>query len=427
MLAIYSFFYFFYKLAAHATAIFDSKIKQGIEGRKEQAGRITSHYSTVAKERFRVLIHVASFGELEQAKPIIAELKKKYPNIHIHLTFFSPSGYENAKNKYKEPDIISYLPFDDSSSVNDFLAATKPNLVIFVRYDLWPRFTLELQKRNIPALLISTTYRKSFAKNVPIVSSIYRSLYHSLRHIFVINKDVKRALVNDGYKPDAITISGDTRIDQVLQRKETSLQKGNILPQSIANKLQQEKPLVLIVGSSWEEDEKVICDGLLSSVNLFTIIAPHEISESHLSSLESLCENKAIRFSKIDTYNNQQILIWDRIGDLFDLYAYGDIAYVGGGFGAGVHNVLEPAVRGIPVIVGPHHTRSVEVGVVLERRGVFAVKNANEFSREFTKLLSDSNARQEAGKNAYAYIEENSGATKDIMSYLETMIPRSAP
>ncbi len=427
MLAIYSFFYFFYKLAAHGASIFDKKIQQGIEGRKEQNGLVATHYLSVAKERFRVLIHVASFGELEQAKPIIAELKKNYPSIHIHLTFFSPSGYENAKNKYKDPDIISYLPFDDSTSVNDFLDAVKPNLVVFVRYDLWPRFTLELHKRNIPAILISATYRKSFTKSLPVVSSIYSSLYHSLRHIFVINTDVKESLGGDGYPANAITVSGDTRIDQVLQRKEASLHKANILPQSIANKLQQEKPLVLVVGSSWEEDEKVICDGLLSSANLFTIIAPHEITESHLSSLESLCQNKAVRLSKIDAYNNQQILIWDKIGDLFDLYAFGDIAYVGGGFGTGVHNVFEPAVRGIPVITGPQHTRSVEVGMLLERRGAFAIKNANEFSREFTKLLSDGDARQEAGKNAYAYIGENSGATKDIMSYLETMIPRSAP
>jgi 3-deoxy-D-manno-octulosonic-acid transferase len=426
MLAIYSFFYFFYKLAAHGAALFDKKIQQGIEGRKEQKVRIASHYQSVAKERFRVLIHVASFGELEQAKPIIAELKKNYPNIHIHLTFFSPSGYLNAKNKYKDPDIISYLPFDDASSVNDFLEVTKPNLVIFVRYDLWPRFTLELQKRNITAILISATYRKSSVKSVPIVSNIFRSVYHSLRHIFVINADVKELLVRDGYPANTISISGDTRIDQVLQRKEASLVKGNILPQSISDKLQQEKPLVLVVGSSWEEDEKVICESIQSSRNLFTIIAPHEITESHLASLESLTGNKAIRLSKIDTYSNQHILIWDKIGDLFDLYAYGDIAYVGGGFGAGVHNVLEPAVRGIPVIVGPNHTRSVEVGILLDRRGAFVITNASEFSLAFGKLSSDANARQEAGKNAYAYIEENSGATKAIMNYLETMIPQSA-
>lgn len=426
MLAIYSFFYFFYKLAAHGASIFDKKIQQGIEGRNQQSAGIRAYYLSVAQERFRVLIHVASFGELEQAKPIIAELKKNYPKIHIHLTFFSPSGYENAKNKYKEPDIISYLPFDDSSSVNNFLAAAEPNLVIFVRYDLWPRFTLELQKRKIPAILISATYRKSSVKSVPIVSNIFRSVYHSLRHIFAINADVKQALVGNGYPAGAISVSGDTRIDQVLQRKEASLKKGNILPQSITHKLQQEKPLVLVVGSSWEEDEEVICGSILSSPNLFTIIAPHEITESHIKTLESLCKNKAIRLSKIDSYSNQKILIWDKIGDLFDLYAYGDIAYVGGGFGAGVHNVLEPAVRGIPVVVGPNHTRSVEVGLLLERRGAFAITNASEFSLEFTKLLSDGNARQEAGKNAYSYIKENSGATKAIMSYLETMIPHSA-
>jgi 3-deoxy-D-manno-octulosonic-acid transferase len=165
---------------------------------------------------------------------------------------------------------------------------------------------------------------------------------------------------------------------------------------------------------------------MLSSSNLFTIIAPHEITESHLSSLESLCQNKAIRLSKIDSYNNEQILIWDKIGDLFDLYTYGDIAYVGGGFGAGVHNVLEPAVRGIPVIVGPNHIRSVEVGMLLDRRGAFVITNASEFSTALVKLLSDSSARQEAGKNAYTYIEENSGATTTIMSYLKTMIPHSA-
>lgn len=426
MLAIYSFFYFFYKLAAQGAALFDKKIQQGIQGRKEQKERIASHYLSVAKERFRVLIHVASFGELEQAKPIIAELKKNYPNIHIHLTFFSPSGYENAKNKYIDPDIISYLPFDDSSSVNDFLDAVKPNLVIFVRYDLWPRFTLELQKRSISAQLISATYRKSSAKSVPIVSNIFRSVYHSLRHIFVINADIKKLLVGDGYPASDITVSGDTRIDQVLQRKETSLEKGNILPQSISDKLHQEKPLVLVVGSSWEDDEKVICESILSTENLFTIIAPHEITESHLTLLESLCQNKAIRLSKIEAYSNQKILIWDKIGDLFDLYAYGDIAYVGGGFGAGVHNVLEPAVRGIPVIVGANHTRSVEVGMLLERKGAFAITNVSEFSLAFGKLSSDANARQEAGKNAYAYIEENSGATKAIMSYLKTMIPHSA-
>jgi 3-deoxy-D-manno-octulosonic-acid transferase len=426
MLAIYSFFYFFYKLTAHVASTFNSKIKKGIEGRKNQNERVGKHYSAIVTTRFRVLVHVASFGELEQAKPVIAELKKKYLDIHIHLTFFSPSGYENAINSYSEPDIISYLPFDDSSSVNNFLDRTKPNLVIFVRYDLWPRFTFELQKRKVPAMLISATYRKSFMKSLPVVRSVYRSIYYSLRHIFVITDQVRRGFVSDGCSTDAITISGDTRIDQVLQRKEVSLTKGNILPEFIADKLQREKPIVLVVGSSWEEDEKVICERILSSANLLTIIAPHEIAESHLGSLELLCKNKAIRLSKIDMYNNQQILIWDKIGDLFDLYVYGDIAYVGGGFGAGVHNVLEPTVRGIPVIVGPNHKRSVEVGLLLERKGAFAITNASEFSTALAKLLSDTGARQEVGKNAYSYIEKNSGATKTIMSYLETMIPHSA-
>lgn len=426
MLAIYSFFYFFYKLAAQGAALFDKKIKQGIQGRIEQKERIASHYLSVAKERFKVLVHVASFGELEQAKPIIAELKKNYPNVQIHLTFFSPSGYENANSKYKDPDIISYLPFDDLSSVNSFLDVVKPNLVIFVRYDLWPRFTLELQKRNIPAILISATYRKSSAKSVPIVSNIFRSVYHSLRYIFVINADIKDALIGNGYPANAITVSGDTRIDQVLQRKEASVEKGNILPQSITNKLQQERPLVLVVGSSWEEDEKVICESILSPENLFTIIAPHETTESHLSSLESLCQNKAIRLSKIDSYCNERILIWDKIGDLFDLYAYADVAYVGGGFGAGVHNVLEPAVRAVPVIVGPNHSRSQEIGEIVASGGGYVVSSSNEFHSVFNMLLSDSRIRHEAGKKAYSFIEKNKGASEVVMKYLDSMIPHNA-
>lgn len=425
MSVIYGVFYFLYKCAAHLRAIVDTKTRDGIQGRKEQSARISSHYASVDAHRYRVLIHVASFGELEQAKPIIAELKNHYPEIHIHLTFFSPSGYLNAKDTYTAPDIISYLPFDDARSVRSFLDPAKPDLVIFVRYDLWPRFTLTLQERNIPAILISATYRSSVAKRLPIVGSLYLSLYHSLRHVFAVSEDVKDSLIDSGMSRDAITVSGDTRIDQVLRRKEISIQKERILPNAVTDKLHREKPPVFVVGSSWEEDEKVIVQSILAHEHLFTIIAPHEITEEHSASLENLCEGKAIRLSKIHTYTDERILIWDRIGDLFDLYGYADVAYVGGGFGAGVHNVLEPAVRAIPIIVGPHHRRSFEIGMMQASGGVFVISNAQEFTETFGTLLSEEDNRLDAGNKAYEYIEEHSGATQSIVEYLQTMIPHS--
>ncbi|HYM21056.1 MAG TPA: glycosyltransferase N-terminal domain-containing protein, partial [Candidatus Kapabacteria bacterium] len=321
--------------ALRLAARLNPKLRQAINGRRTLWRTTEEHYETVAASRKKIIIHVASFGELEQATPLIEKLKADDPAIHIHLTFFSPSGYENAIGKYTTPDLITYLPFDTLKNVRCFLDLTKPDQFIFIRYDVWHTLADELSARKIGSILVCATVNEKKFRN-PFTRVLYRTTYQNLDRILTIGQSDKLALVRLGIDEKKMSVSGDTRFDQVITRKNEVLTKNeNILPMTFADKM------VLIAGSTWEADEallKQLVDNSSIGVRLVSILVPHEVSPGHITSLSEQYGKRAILFSQIHNYNGESVVIVDTIGKLFALYQYADIAYVGGGFGAGVHN-----------------------------------------------------------------------------------------
>jgi 3-deoxy-D-manno-octulosonic-acid transferase len=413
MYTLYSVFLFFLRLVYGALSIFDPKIKRGIDGRKDLLLEIEKYYFTLTPLRKRILIHVSSFGELEQAKPVIAALKAQYPNVHIHLTFFSPSGYENAVNKYLAPDLITYLPFDSDNNVNFFLDITKPDLVLFVRYDLWHNFVHELHDRNIPMLLFSATFDPSLSKYFPLVHGIYRKTYSFVSTIYTVSEKDKMALERFAIHAKKIVVGGDTRCDQVIARK-NAVQVEQVLPEEILSQISSENSKVFVAGSTWVNDEDFILPvlekALQSNKNMLAIIVPHEVERSFPMN------SNMIKLSEISHYSGEKIIIVDSIGKLFLFYQYASFAYVGGGFGAGVHNILEPAVWGVPAIVGPNHKRSKEIGAMIGLSAAEEITTAEQFEDAFNRWMTNDMSRTLAGVAAKEYVYSSKGATEKIMA-----------
>ncbi len=399
-------------------APFSKKLNRGVDARKGLFEDLKAHYDKVSSNRKKVVIHVASFGELEQAKPIIARLKSQDSTVHIHLTFFSPSGYDNSKGKYLLPDLISYLPFDTVSNVREFIDIAKPDLFIFVRYDVWHSMNRELRSANIPMLLICATMDETKARSV-FTRSLYRKTYNNFQQILAIRETDKQAMVSLGVNLLKISVCGDTRFDQVVQRKEENLLLSlEILSAKIIESIKRQNKITIVVGSSWEVEEKM-WSNLLANEELAKkiqlIVVPHEIGSTHIKLLRGLFP-KSILYSDISTFQDEPVIIVDSIGTLFSMYQYADIAYVGGGFGSGVHNTLEAAVWGCPVIVGPNHHRSREISELLKANGGFMISSEAELSEVVTKLISDDSLRNETSIIAKKYVMSGVGAVEKIMN-----------
>jgi 3-deoxy-D-manno-octulosonic-acid transferase len=427
MYILYSVSIFFLRIAYGFLGIFDLKIRRSIEGRKKLFAEIEKYYPAINPLRKRVLIHVSSFGELEQAKPIIATLKETYPDMHIHLTFFSPSGYDNAINSYTVPDIITYLPFDSIPDINWFLDITKPELVLFVRYDLWHNLVHEIHDRNIPMLLFSATFDISLRKSLPFIKSLYGKTYSFINSIYTISDSDKSAIETVAIHAKNIIVAGDTRCDQVITRQQfIEGQKENILPDTLIEKISSENLHVFIAGSTWENDEKIIAPAIRQMLarkeKLFSIIAPHEITEAQLSHLTLLFGTDAMRLSEISRYKDEKVIIVDSIGKLFSLYRYGSFAYIGGGFSAGVHNILEPAVWGVPSIVGPNHKRSKEIGTLMGIGAAVEIRNQEQFADAFQQWFANDMSRRIASVAAKDYVYSSQGATRKVIEGIKIML-----
>jgi 3-deoxy-D-manno-octulosonic-acid transferase len=418
---------FFFRIWLAIAALFDRKIRDGIVGRKHLFETIKAHYLDVAKERRKILIHVSSYGELEQAKPVIEALKREVPDAHIHLTFFSPSGYLNTVSKYKLPDHISYLPFDSKGNVRHFLDITKPDIVLFARYDVWHNFARELKRRNIASVLFSATFSDTPVKRFPFVRKLQQQTYSGLSKIFCISASDYTAFVNYGVPGEKLEVGGDTRYDQVIQRRSVSGNKPAEVSGSLHERLTAEGAFTLVAGSTWPEDEEVLLKGWKSLVqrtqNVHLIIAPHEVTEGHLASLEQNFKPT----SRFSFYNGAKVIIVDSVGKLFNLYQYANVAYVGGGFGAGVHNVLEPASWGAPVIVGPKHQRSQEVALLIESGGAFEITDSTSFTETLWKLYQGTGLRKSAGIASKTFVEQRKGACKLIIAFVQNAITLRTP
>ncbi|OSY88642.1 3-deoxy-D-manno-octulosonic acid transferase [Tenacibaculum holothuriorum] len=393
-------------------ALFNKKIKLFVDGRKETFSKLNA----IKANNKVVWIHAASLGEFEQARPIIEELKKNHAAYKIVVTFFSPSGYEIRKN-YTLANVVCYLPFDNPSKVKKFIKQIHPDLAIIIKYEFWPNLLSELKRTNTKTILVSGIFRKkqSFFK---WYGGFMRKKLEAFNFFFVQNETSKNLLNSIGYKN--VTVSGDTRFDRVYE----ILQQDNSIEfiEEFKN-----NTYTVVAGSTWKEDEELLVDYINNSTskNEKFIIAPHNIKPNQIQELRNSILKKTILFSEKDNVNlkEYQVFIIDTIGLLTKIYSYADVAYVGGGLKTGLHNVLEPATYGVPVIFGGNkYQKFKEATDLLTLKSVTIVTNKKELTDIFVSLKSNENLRLEMGKTNAAYIENNKGATTTIMNYINNIL-----
>jgi 3-deoxy-D-manno-octulosonic-acid transferase len=394
-------------------SLFKKKVRIGIAGRKRIFEDLILNRLTLDLTKKIIWFHSSSLGEFEQAKPIIEKLKKE-ANVNIVVSFFSPSGYENSK-KYPYADVITYLPFDSRWRAKRFIEVVSPNLVVFMRYDIWPNHIWSLKKKKIPCLLVDATMKKNSPRKLPLVRSFHKYLFEDFTKILTISEEDAKGFKSFKCKNVQIKVVGDTRFDRVYNRSLAS-RNTKIINQEI---LKDKK--VLVAGSTWQQDEDVLIPVFLKLLkydkNAMMIIAPHEPTIMHLEKLEQEFAGVApsIRLSHINNYSNQQIIIVDSIGILSILYSYASVAFIGGSFKINVHNVLEAAVYGVPVLFGPKINNSQEAQKLIEVGGGIIVKDKKEFYRVIRKLFSDEKLLTECGKKSYDFVHNNVGTTDRII------------
>ena len=401
-------------------ALFNPKIRRGLRGRQGLLDRLEGEVKQL-KGRRRFWFHSSSMGEFEQAKPIIAELRRRYDDIDIIVSFFSPSGYEHSSN-YKLADLITYIPLDTVKNARRFLDLIQPSIAIMVRYDIWPNHVWELHRRGVPIVIANATLSRRSSRHYPFLKSFHQNVYEQITYILTVSQADVDAFQNFGLKNPEIHAIGETRYDQVWQRS-LEAKTRHLIP---AGLLRRKK--VFVVGSSWDEDEAVLLPAFRRVAqhdsSALMILVPHEPTLSTLDRLE-LAMNyslRSIRFSDLNDYSNENVILVDSIGILMSLYQYADVAYVGGSFRQGIHNVLEPAVYGIPVLYGPKHENSQEAMELARRGGSFVITNAEECYIQLRRMLNDKKARLRAGAESLRLVQENVGATQRFIEYLETAV-----
>ena len=403
MKTLYSFVITLYSVLIGISAPFNTKARQWIEGRRRWRSKISGFKST----GHVIWVHCASLGEFEQGRPLIEKIRADKPGWKIVVTFFSPSGYEVRKN-YDNADLIMYLPSDTFINAYDFIKGIKPDIAVFIKYEFWYNYLNILKRKNIPVYLVSAIFRPNqlFFK---WYGGFYRLMLPKFTHIFVQNEESRDLLKGIGYND--CTVTGDTRFDRVSQIAE----KARDLPliKSFAG-----DGKLFIAGSSWDPDEEIVTRYINEHPDSMKwLFAPHEIDEAHLSRIEKKLTVPCSRYSLWSPENTgARVLIIDNIGMLSSVYRYGAYAEVGGGFGRGIHNILEPACWGIPVLFGPNHTIFLEAKEMLERGGAFTFSSYDEFSSIMTTLENNSDRYNVACDTAKKYIAENTGATAKVFN-----------
>ena len=403
-LIIYNISIRLYGVGIYFVLLFNQKAKLWIEGRKKSIPELQ-----VRLHKKRIWVHCASLGEFEQARPVIERIKEDKPDTFIILTFFSPSGYEIRKD-YKYADLVLYLPLDTAFNAKDFINRIKPDLVLFVKYEFWYHYLHELNTRQIPVVLFSAIFRSEqiFFK---WYGAFFKSILQNFSKIFVQNQESQNLLKGIGI---ASEICFDTRFDRVAQIAKS----GKVFP--LVEKFKGSYK-VLIAGSTWKKDEEIVT-ALINSAqyNDFKfIIAPHNLSDQAIQQIKNNLSLPALQITQLTETNAEEarVIIVDTMGDLSALYRYADIAYVGGGFNASVHNVLEPAVYGIPVIYGPNHLKSAEAIDLVNTGAGFSVIDGNSLLTVINKLNDKSNLTA-AGNKCLKYVKERLGGVTMILNYL---------
>jgi 3-deoxy-D-manno-octulosonic-acid transferase len=396
-----------YSTGAKILAIWNDKARKWVVGRK---GIFEHIENTLPKKenKKRIWMHVASLGEFEQGLPLLEKFNRD--EWDIVTTFFSPSGFEHRKN-HAGIDKAYYLPKDTYKNARRFLDLVQPDVVVFVKYDFWYYYLQEIKQREIPLYLVSALFRaeqRFFKKN----SKLHQKMLFSFNHIFTQNQESVEMLAGIGYTQ--ATYVGDTRCDRVLENAKLPQNNGVIAAFKGKNKL-------LIAGSSWPEEEIMLAKVLPDFKELSLVIAPHDISEKHLKEIEAKFD-KTIRYSKLkeESCSFYKVVIIDNIGMLSSLYQYGDIAMIGGAFRKGLHNILEAAVFGIPVIYGTPINKYPEGKRLAQAGGGFMVDTQQQLQQTLNNLLNDESYRQTAGEKAKQFILSNAGASEKIFKFINS-------
>lgn len=400
---IYNLIIYLYASAVRLAALFNKKAFLMVAGHTEAFNKLKKEIDSSAKY---IWFHAASLGEFEQGRPLIEEIRKQYPDYKILQTFFSPSGYEVRKN-YKGADIVCYLPFDTPGNAHRFIALAKPCMAFFVKYEFWKNYLVELNRKSIPVYSVSSIFRDNqiFFR---WYGASYRNVLKQFTHLFVQNEYSVSLLEKISVRNT--TVVGDTRFDRVLeicrQAKELPIVeqfKGNAV--------------TLVAGSSWAPDEDIFIPYFNAHPKMKLIIAPHVIDESHIKEIIGKLDRTVVRYTQAtpETVAQADCLIIDCFGLLSSIYRYGEIAYIGGGFGVSIHNTLEAAVYGMPVIFGPNNKKFQEAQDLLVCKGGFEILGAQDFNQLMDRFLTDNSFLDKAGKKAGNYVRDNSGALEKIM------------
>jgi 3-deoxy-D-manno-octulosonic-acid transferase len=393
-------------------ALFNKKIKLFVDGRATSFDRI----SVFKADDKVVWFHAASLGEFEQGRPIIERLKQEFPSHKILLTFFSPSGYEIRKD-YELADVVCYLPMDSKRNVKKFLDTVNPTMALFIKYEFWPNYLKGLQQRTTPTLLVSGIFRENQIFFKPFGGFMRKSL-NAFDHFFVQDQTSKDLLIS--IYQENVTISGDTRFDRVYE----ILQQDNELDYITEFKNNQ---YTVVAGSTWKEDEELLVNYINNSASEEEkfIIAPHNMNTKDIDELKKSITKKVVLYSEkegkvLSIFN---VFIIDTIGVLTKVYSVADAAYVGGGLTKnGVHNILEPATFGVPIVIGPAYKKYKEVVDLVALNGCKVIANQNEFSAIFTKLKENVSYRKQLGQINQHFIKENIGATEATMKYINNRL-----
>ena len=413
MWIIYFLLVSFYGLAIRIASIFNPKAKLWVKGRSEQKQKIRSLRNNDEK---RIWFHCASLGEFEQGRPVIEAVRKDYPNYKIVLTFFSPSGYEVKKD---DPiaDYVFYLPLDSPANAKSFIRSVNPTLVFFVKYEFWYFYGKELQKRKIPYFCISAIFSSKQIFFQPFIGEFFRKILLRFTHIFVQDQESLSLLYK--LRVARVTVSGDTRFDRVYQNSLSGIDLP-LIKSFVENKK------TIVFGSTWAKDESVFVNFINDKKNDFKfIIAQHEISREGILNLRKQIVKSTVTYSDLSPANNfnADVLIIDSIGILSRIYAYANYAYIGGGFGAGIHNILEAAVYGLPIFIGPNFSKFKEAVDLVKSNSAFVINQTSDLQLAITRIEADLEEYKRIAATNKKYVESRKGSTEVVIGYLELNNP----
>lgn len=405
MTVLYNLSIFLYSILIKLASPFNQKASQIRKGRLEAFKQLPNKLNP---DRPVIWVHCASLGEFEQGRPLIEAIKEQYPAYQIFLTFFSPSGYEIRKN-YDLADAICYLPADTKNNARKLIELVNPEIVFFVKYEFWFHYIKELKRRNIPLFIVSAIFRENqlFFKSSPW-GKWYRNLLFEFKHFFVQDQQSVELLQGIGLKN--VTLAGDTRFDRVAQIS----RNGKVIP--LVEKFKNNHPLV-VAGSTWKPDEELLVKYILANPHVKFIIAPHETKKGNIDRLISLLKTSAVCYTQAtaDTVSDKQVMVVDTIGLLSSIYQYADLAYIGGGFGVGIHNTLEAAIFGMPIVFGPNYLKFNEATAMVKLQVAFPVNDFSQLKAILDSLLSEPAKREKIALTCTQFTNQNLGATQTII------------